>query len=194
MDRNSFILELRKHLTGIPQSEMEDILTYYEEYFTEAGIENEEQVISELGSPRDVAMKVLGDYTLKNAESSEKPAKKWTKMIWVAILGIFAAPIALPIAIALVIVIIALLIAFGSILIGFFSVAISLFAGGILAIIGGFSLIISEPATSIFFIGFGCVSLGVGVLLSLGTFVFGRYSFKRISIFIAERFKRRASI
>ena len=194
MDRNSYILELRKHLKGIPESEIKDILAYYEEYFAEAGVENEEKVIADLGAPKDAAMKILGDYTIKNAESDEIAAKKWTKMIWMIILGIFASPIALPVAIALVVVIIALIIALAAVIIALFSVAFSLLIGGILSVIGGLCLITTELPTTIFFLGFGGISVGASILLSLGVFAFGRFSLRAISGFAAKCFKRRSGI
>ena len=38
-------------MKDIPESERADALAYYNDYFEEAGVENEYQVIQELGSP-----------------------------------------------------------------------------------------------------------------------------------------------
>ena len=49
MRREEFMRELEYLLRDIPANEREDALAYYENYFDEAGAENEQQVIKELG-------------------------------------------------------------------------------------------------------------------------------------------------
>lgn len=61
MNRQEFIRELRKELQDIPSKEREEAVQYYEEYFDEAGEENEETVIRELGSPARVAAMIKKD-------------------------------------------------------------------------------------------------------------------------------------
>jgi uncharacterized membrane protein len=53
--------QLEYLLRGIPENEKYDALAYYNDYFDEAGIENEYQVIQELGSPEQVAEKILAE-------------------------------------------------------------------------------------------------------------------------------------
>ena len=55
MNRWEFMSELAKLLTGIPGEEREEALHYYENYFIDAGVENEAAIIEELGSPIKVA-------------------------------------------------------------------------------------------------------------------------------------------
>ena len=45
MTRNEFIAELRGRLAVLPPEERENALQYYEEYFDDAGPENEQAVI-----------------------------------------------------------------------------------------------------------------------------------------------------
>ena len=192
MDRNNFILELRKHLRSMEKSEMEDAISYYEEYFAEAGVDSEENVIADLGSPEEVAMKVLSEYTMKNTESDESSAKKWSKMIWVVILGIFASPVALPVAIAVIISILAVIIACIAVILSVFAASLAIFVSGIATLIMGASLFMSDFATSIFFIGSGIIMAGIGILLFLGTFILSKFSLKGISVLIAKYFIRRS--
>ncbi len=51
MDRESYLKKLRGKLRRLPAHELNAALVYYEEYFDEAGVENEQQVIQQLGSP-----------------------------------------------------------------------------------------------------------------------------------------------
>lgn len=55
MNRAEFMRELERLLQNIPESERVEALAYYEEYFDDAGPENEQQVIAELGYPGKVA-------------------------------------------------------------------------------------------------------------------------------------------
>ena len=55
MSYEEFMKELGGLLAGVPEEEKEEALQYYSDYFADAGRENENQVLSELGSPRKVA-------------------------------------------------------------------------------------------------------------------------------------------
>lgn len=55
MNKEQFISRLDELLADIPEAERREAIEYYREYFDDAGIENEEQVISELGSVEEVA-------------------------------------------------------------------------------------------------------------------------------------------
>ena len=55
MNRKKFIDELAFLLQDIEDLERDEALQYYEDYFDEAGEENEQQVISDLGSPERIA-------------------------------------------------------------------------------------------------------------------------------------------
>lgn len=73
MNKQEFIRELRKELQDIPLKEREEAVQYYEEYFDEAGEENEETVIRELGSPARIAAMIKRDsISLDEAEIAEE--------------------------------------------------------------------------------------------------------------------------
>lgn len=61
MDRNTFMEQLSRLLSDISPTEREEALEYYENYFDDAGPENEAQVIRELGSPGKVAAIIKAD-------------------------------------------------------------------------------------------------------------------------------------
>lgn len=58
MNRQLFMRDLNRFLADLPAEEREQALNYYEDYFEDAGIENEQKVIEELGSPVDVAKQI----------------------------------------------------------------------------------------------------------------------------------------
>ena len=55
MNRKEFLDELAFLLQDIEDVERDEAIQYYQDYFDEAGIENEQQVINELGTPEKVA-------------------------------------------------------------------------------------------------------------------------------------------
>lgn len=66
MSRWEFMRQLEELLSDISPSEREEALQYYNDYFNDAGKENEQEVIKALGSPEQVAQIVkdgLGDNT-----------------------------------------------------------------------------------------------------------------------------------
>ncbi len=71
MNRSEFMAGLRKLLVSIPEDEREEALQYYEDYFEDAGPENEGNVIKELGSPEKVASIIWADSKEGSRESGE---------------------------------------------------------------------------------------------------------------------------
>ena len=58
MTKEQFIFQLEQKLLDIPEDERAEAMEYYRDYFNDAGTENEEQVIAELGSPDKVAASI----------------------------------------------------------------------------------------------------------------------------------------
>lgn len=58
MNREQFIAQLARLLQDLPPAERQEAIHYYQEYFDDAGEENEDAVIQELGSPGKVAASI----------------------------------------------------------------------------------------------------------------------------------------
>lgn len=69
MSREEFMERLAFLLSDIPQEEREDALSYYEDYFAEAGEEKEAEILKELGSPERVAAMIRSSSTLEDGGS-----------------------------------------------------------------------------------------------------------------------------
>ena len=65
MKKYEFMDVLEKNLMDISYEERREALRYYEDYFDEAGEENIEQVIRELGTPERVARKIKEDLQME---------------------------------------------------------------------------------------------------------------------------------
>lgn len=78
MNKEEFLKELSLLLADIEEDDRKEALDYYNNYFDEAGKENEEKIISELGSPEKIAMEIKQsqiDSKSNNWEFSEKGYK-----------------------------------------------------------------------------------------------------------------------
>lgn len=62
MNRTEFMGQLERLLWDLPDSERQDALEYYSDYFDDAGRENEDSVIQKLGSPGKVAAIIRAGY------------------------------------------------------------------------------------------------------------------------------------
>ncbi|KOS63610.1 DUF1700 domain-containing protein [Lysinibacillus agricola] len=165
MNRASYLKKLRGKLQRLPAHEVDAALAYYEEYFDEAGEENEQQVIQQLGSPSHVASQIMADSALKDLEATSTSTKKNVTAIWLIILAILSAPLSLP----LLAVAIALIFSFGAVIFSFIiaiiAIVLSIFFGGIVALISGFFILTQHWPTALLFMGVGFIVTGLGILL-----------------------------
>lgn len=63
MNRNDFMRQLEMLLSDITPNERQEALQFYNDYFDDAGVENEQNVIRALGSPAKVAASIKADLT-----------------------------------------------------------------------------------------------------------------------------------
>lgn len=69
MNRAEFMKILRSELHKLPEDERNAALEFYEEYFDEAGTENEQQVIENLGNPKKVAAQIKSEYAVRQLDN-----------------------------------------------------------------------------------------------------------------------------
>lgn len=89
MNKWEFLQILRESLTQMPEEEVNAAIRYYEEYFDEAGEENEARVLQELGSPEQVAKQILAEGGIKdNIKEYRKNNNKGGNQntVWIAII------------------------------------------------------------------------------------------------------------
>lgn len=174
MRREEFMKELAYLLRDIPVNEREDALAYYENYFDEAGAENEYKVIQELGSPASVAEKILADtqqtHSTQNYHNPEPEKKqemtKGTKIL-IAIIIILTFPLWIGIVAGLFGALVSIIGAAFGITIGLLGATIGLVVGGIGIIIGGIMQVALYPAEGLVCIGIGAILVTLGILLAI---------------------------
>lgn len=87
MNRADFMNQLESLLQGIASSEREEALQYYNDYFDDAGQENEKEVIEALGNPARVAENIrrdlldsgYGKKTVEKAKASDRALMEYGK-------------------------------------------------------------------------------------------------------------------
>lgn len=78
MNRIEFMTELAALLQDVPEEERRDAMKYYNDYFDEAGEDNESKVIEELESPSRVAATIKADLGSSSKEHGEFTEKGYT--------------------------------------------------------------------------------------------------------------------
>ena len=63
MTKYEFLGDLSRLLKDLPEEERNQALHYYEDYFADAGEDNEQEVLNELGSPENIAELIKADST-----------------------------------------------------------------------------------------------------------------------------------
>lgn len=61
MTREEYLAELESDLVSLPKEERDMAVSFYSEYFDEAGPENEQSVIEDLGKPYALARSIIGE-------------------------------------------------------------------------------------------------------------------------------------
>ena len=91
MDKITYLAELAEGLARwVPERERRDILRYYAEYFEEAGLEREAEVVAELGDPWALSCRlaVEGGYVTQEKAASWRPKKTWRRVLLGAAVGL----------------------------------------------------------------------------------------------------------
>ena len=190
MNRTRFMRELEQLLKDLPDSERREAIQYYNDYFDDAGPENEAKVIQELGSPELVAHTIRTD-TCENGEYTEhgyedpssnrrqdlssvplpeslKKPNLW-KAACIILLCLILVPIIVPIFMAVILVLVSILIGILGITVGIVAASIVLPLSGILLIGYGIWRLFLLPGVGLTLGGVGCILLAVGILLFILT-------------------------
>ncbi|MGI6012294.1 MAG: DUF1700 domain-containing protein [Ruminococcus sp.] len=191
MNRKEFMDQLARLLSDLPESDREDAIAYYNDYFDEAGEENEGEVIQELGSPGKVAATIMagmgrdssrGEYTeqgyqdsrfkermqvpadRKKQDGQKRGAGRWALLI---ILIVFASPMLLGVGGGLLGVILGILGAMLGVVVGVFAGGIGCLAGGVASVAAGIVRCFTNPGAGLMMIGSGMIAVAAGLLFAI---------------------------
>ena len=170
MNKQEFLEELRKGLSGLPKDDIDERLSFYSEMIDdrmEEGIP-EETAVGGAGSVDAIVSQIIADIPLGKLVKEKITPKRKIKA-WEAAGIILGAPIWLPLLIALIAVVLSIYVVLWSVMIVLWAVFVSLavcgpagIAAGIYFAAGGSGL------TGIAVAGAGLVSAGLSVFMFFG--------------------------
>lgn len=175
MNRAEFMRELEALLQDVSREERAEALQYYNDYFDDAGVENEQTIIQELGSPKKVAEEVKAGLKSEGESPTyyEAPLRQpqrtslgW-KLLLIILIILVGAPVLLPLGIGLVLLVLGVLMGLAGLFAGIFLGAAALAVAGISLAVMGVILLVPEMAAGLFLIGTGLILTTIGVVLTV---------------------------
>ena len=186
MTRKEFMYRLAEQLLPLPAEERVSALKYYDEYFDDAGPENEQKIISELGDPRAVAEGIIREYAQNNpgwrpappagggpgrpaAGSGGAVPQPGTKSpgsstwIWILV-AVLTCWLWIPVVVTVLGVAAGLMAAAVGIAGGLILAAGAVVVAGAVIFCAGFGLLAAAPGTGLLGCGTGLALAGVGIL------------------------------
>lgn len=191
MNKKAFLADLKKRLKHLPKDDREDAIAYYEEYLEDMELGDTEDVTEKIGSPKDIAREIIANCTEKHIDNQKEKGgvKNSATMIWTVILGICAAPSAIPIIGAILLILFAILLVVIS-----FVCAIGL-AGACFIVVGISSCLVaifaSGVAQKIVCIGIGLMGIAIGVLFLIATIKLAEWMTRGVAKLFQKIFMRK---
>ena len=165
MTRTEYLAKLDRYLHRLPEKDYQEAMDYFTEYFDEAGPENEAQVMTELGTPKEAAQDLLEQ--LWDKQEDREPSRSKFKGLRLALLTLIVAPLSL----LAILVAVPLVIAFLATILAFVVSALASLLGGVavLAVFIWESMTLPglTPAAMAMGIGAGLLIMGLMLLLYL---------------------------
>lgn len=169
MNKDEYLKQLEHYLKKLPQKDYENAVEYFSEYFEEAGAENEQKVITELGTPKEAAGELIRDLL---AQKTEKGGDKGSRsylhnIIAVAVLSILTASVSLPVICLGIAVVVCAVLLIVCILVFMlcFDIMLIIFSGRLLFC--GIAAVNHSLPGAFMFTGAGIFGVGCVILLSV---------------------------
>lgn len=187
MNKKDFLDEVRTRLSGLGEEDIQKALDFYVEAIDDHIDDGmtEDQAVSAVGTPEEVAEKILMDTPLPtliktqaqamNSASTqaaavpgqpEAPVKKTRLSAWAIVLIIIGAPVWLPIMIALAAVVLAIVIAIFSVILAIVVAVLGAAIGGVITIFASLiAIIMGEGVHGLVQLAAALVLVGLALLL-----------------------------
>ncbi len=195
MNREQFMRQLECLLQNISPAEREEALQYYNDYFDDAGVENEKDVIEALGSPAKVAENIKRDLygggyadnmyqrevnhnrnvsTYTQPAWQNQPTQKNDKLpTWAIVLIVVScvllSPVWVPVVAGVVSFLFGLIVTWFSMIVGFGVASIVLFIIAIAILFVGIPACVGSIPGGLLVIGIGLLIAGIGILFLMLT-------------------------
>ena len=187
MTKNEFLQQLLPRITGLPATEQQRILDYYNELVLD-GVENgrsEEAIFAGFGSVEDAACKIWEDYAAPPIKTRSSGMRILIGVAW-----FFGGIIGFPLVLAAGV----LYLCGWIVLLSLAITAVSLLLGGVASCAMMLAILGQAPQAALFQFGAGVLIIGLGILSSVGVFHLFRLYWvfsRRLSASISRAFARK---
>ncbi len=169
MNKEQYLKSLKAELSSLSKNDIDDAIQYYSELFDDCPLSDEEK-IKELGSPKDVATKIINESNEYNTDNPVEEKKKMSLPVLILI-GAFVLFFGFPIITAV-----------ASALLGTYLIISVLFISGIIFIfssimLGYFSLFVGVLSLGVFLFSIALITFALGAFQLIASY----YSFKFIT-------------
>lgn len=165
MNKQAFLDALRQGLSGFPQADIDERLSFYSEMIddrTEDGL-TEEEAVAQIGPVADIIAQTLAETPLTRlVREKVKPRRAFR--VWEIVLLVLGSPLWLSLLIAAVAVVMVVYVALWAVIIALWAVEVALFAGCLGCIAAAvIALFRGQALASLIPFGAGCVCGGLAV-------------------------------
>ena len=167
MNKEDFLDELAKRLSGLPQEDIDERIAFYREMIyarMEEGL-SEEEAIASIGTVDDVVRKIMSEYPLTTlVKDKVKPKRKLAT--WEIILLVLGFPLWFPLLIGAFAIVLSIYITIWAVIISLFAADFSCLAGCLGGLVGIFQYLrVGNFAGALFSVGAALVCAGVAILM-----------------------------
>ncbi len=185
MNKELFLQTLRERLSFLPQRDIEERLSFYEEMIDdriEEGL-TEEEAVAAVGSVDDIVEQIMGEIPLSKLVVQKVKPKRSIRA-WEIVLLILGFPVWFPLIITFMAVMFSVWVVLWALIISVFAVGVSFVAGWISTLpVSLYYVTLGNFAGAGAFLGAGLILAGLGILVFIG----GKYFGKGV-IFITKKY------
>lgn len=199
MNKQEFLEQLRKGLSGLPKDDISERLTFYGEMIDDRMEEGvpEETAVREIGTVDELVSQSIADIPLGKLVKATITPKKKLKA-WEIVLLALGSPIWLSLLIAVLAVILSVYVVLWSAIVALWAVFTAVAACGLAGITAGVYFAVGgNVLTGIAVIGAGIACAGLSVFLFFGCMAATKGILKltkKLSVFIKNRFVKKEEV
>lgn len=168
MNKTEYLLQLQRYLKKLPRADYDNAMDYFTEYFDEAGSDREQEVIRELGTPKEAAGELLRNLLSQKIDAPGQTGKKQASvhsLLPVAFLSVLTVPAGLPVLCAVIILFICFLL-LAVLLLGAAFCDITVFAASMYLLGQGLQAIRESLSGACMLFGISFAGMGFCIVLS----------------------------
>lgn len=169
MNKQEFLIRLRKGLQGLPQNDIEERLTFYNEMIDDRMEEGvTEEAVSGIGTVDEIVSQIVAETSLSKLVK-EKVRPKRALRVWEIVLLTLGSPIWLSLLLAVFAVIFAVYVTVWSVIVALWAAELALAVGAFCGVLSSVILIVQvNVIAGIAMIGAGIACAGLSIFLFFG--------------------------